>query len=69
MLSESDKAMSVVKDLFGDDPKVNFKNLKNFPILVLMDFSGCIEHLYVCLNGIFFLTEVHGISKYHCCPK
>ena len=27
MLSESDKAMSVVKDLFGDDPKVN-ENLK-----------------------------------------
>lgn len=23
VLSESDKAMSVVKDLFGDDPKVN----------------------------------------------
>ena len=28
VLSESDKAMSVVKDLFGDDPKVNIKNLK-----------------------------------------
>ena len=26
VLSESDKAMSVVKDLFGDDPKV-IKNL------------------------------------------
>ena len=55
VLSESDKAMSVVKDLFGDDPKVNIKNLKkcfltwfdfniicfsyNFPILDLMDFS------------------------------
>ena len=41
VLSESDKAMSVVKDLFGDDPKVSISLLYfwQFVVILLSDKS------------------------------